>query len=160
MICNVCEKNTATVTVSASIAMCESCALDTALSLLAATRLSNNAITALLNAGYNLSVMPVTDKHWSATDIAKELGVSAQKVGRTANTNGLKTSKYGEWRLDQANNSRKQIESFYYNADGRNAICELLRTDHDQRNDPSIRLGAQSIQGACPKPDNAKPVGS
>lgn len=132
MICNVCEKNTATVTVSASIVMCESCALDTALSLLAATRLSNNAITALINAGYNLSVMPVTDKHWSATDIAKELGVSAQKVGRIANVNNMKNSEYGEWRIDQAAHSCKQIQSFFYNADGRLALHNLIRTNHDQ----------------------------
>lgn len=133
MICNVCEKNTATVTVSASMAMCESCALDTALSLLAATRLSNNAITALLNAGYNLSVMPVTDKHWSATDIAKELGVSAQKVGRIANVNNMKNSVYGEWRIDQAAYSRKQVQSFFYNAEGRQALHDLIRANHDQK---------------------------
>lgn len=48
--------------------------------------------------------LPITDCHksiskfwYTATDIGKILGVSAQKIGRTANQNNMKTSEYGEY---------------------------------------------------------------
>ena len=92
---------------------CEDCALDTALALLAVCKLSDNAIKTLIASGWSMPATK-TQKHFTATDIAKELGISAQKVGKTANQHQLKTDQYGEWRLDQAANSRKQIETFWY----------------------------------------------
>ncbi|OOE43915.1 hypothetical protein [Salinivibrio kushneri] len=56
---------------------CESCSLDVALGLLSACRLSDNAVKALIASGWD---MPVTTlPHYSATEIAKELGVSPKK---------------------------------------------------------------------------------
>ncbi|HGS4453052.1 TPA: hypothetical protein ACMDTO_000150 [Vibrio cholerae] len=72
--------------------------------------------------------MPVvTDRHYSATDLAKELGVSAQKVGNLANSCRMKTQEYGQWRLTKAANNHKQIETFFYNEKGRERIKQLLR---------------------------------
>jgi hypothetical protein len=69
----------------------------------------------------------VTGQLWSATELGKELGVSAQAIGRLANQNHLKTTELGEYRLDQASNSRKQVQTFYYNHLGRHRL-ELLLT--------------------------------
>ncbi|MCX0443463.1 hypothetical protein [Aeromonas veronii] len=68
----------------------------------------------------------VTGKLWSATDLGKELGVSAQAIGRLANQHNLKTTELGEYRLDQAANSRKQVQTFYYNQLGRHRLESLL----------------------------------
>lgn len=146
MQCHICDKQQAITTIGRSLGLCESCAIDTALSLLAVTRLSDNAVQALMNAGYNLAALPVTQQHWRATDIAKELGVSAQKVGRIANQHGLKKAPYGEWRLDQAAYSHKQIESFVYNSKGRQALHELFRTNHDRTINPSIGVGGPNVR--------------
>ena len=68
----------------------------------------------------------VTGLLWSATALGKELGVSAQAIGRLANQHKLKTTELGEYRLDQAANSRKQVQTFYYNKLGRHRLESLL----------------------------------
>lgn len=108
---------------------CEPCSLDVALALLSVCRLSEKAITALVTAGWDMPVK--TERHYTATDIAQELGVSAQKVGKTANAHGIKCEQYGEWRLDQAANSKKQIQTFHYNDQGKHKLAELI-TGNDQ----------------------------
>ncbi|MCD9514003.1 hypothetical protein [Photobacterium carnosum] len=122
--CTNCQKRDA-ITFTTFECYCEECALDVALALLAHCRLSNNAINALVANGWNIPV--TTMPHYTATDIAKELGCSAQKIGRTANKSGVKVNTYGEWRLDQAANSRKQIETFWYNDAGKHRLMELLQ---------------------------------
>ena len=68
----------------------------------------------------------VAGQLWSATELGKELGVSAQAIGRLANQHKLKTTELGEYRLDQAANSRKQVQTFYYNKLGRHRLESLL----------------------------------
>lgn len=68
----------------------------------------------------------VTGQLWSATALGNELGVSAQAIGRLANQHKLKTTELGEYRLDQAANSRKQVQTFYYNKLGRHRLESLL----------------------------------
>lgn len=65
---------------------------------------------------------------WSASELAKEFGISAQAIGRLANQHQVKTDEFGEYRLDQAVHSRKQVQTFYYNQRGRNQLAELLKT--------------------------------
>lgn len=72
---------------------------------------------------------------WSATELGKELGVSAQAIGRLANRHKLKCPAFGEYRLDQAVSSRKQVECFLYNRAGRDEITRLTRTNHHGNND-------------------------
>ena len=48
----------------------------------------------------------VAGQLWSATELGKELGVSAQAIGRLANQHQLKRPAFGEYRLDQAVSSR------------------------------------------------------
>jgi hypothetical protein len=72
---------------------------------------------------------------WSATELGKELGVSAQAIGRLTNRHQLKRPAFGEYRLDQAVSSRKQVECFLYNRAGRDEITRLTRTNHHGNND-------------------------
>ncbi|WP_041208816.1 hypothetical protein [Aeromonas jandaei] len=96
----------------------------------------------------------VTGQFWSATDLGKELGVSAQAIGRLANLHNLKTTELGEYRLDQAANSRKQVQTFYYNQLGRNRLESLLtaRTVHHGN---SSRSGSQPYSGPAHHNENA-----
>lgn len=56
----------------------------------------------------------VTEKTYTATEIGKLLGVSASKIGRLANTHGLKTSEYGKYFYDKSKYSNKEVETFRY----------------------------------------------
>lgn len=69
---------------------------------------------------------PEVEKSYTATEIGVELGVSAQKIGKVANANGLKTGEYGFFALDKSKYSNKQVESFRYFESGRAKLKELL----------------------------------
>ncbi|MGV3138320.1 BRO family protein [Brevibacillus agri] len=66
-------------------------------------------------------------KHYTATEIGKELGISANKVGKIANAHGLKTDEYGIMALDKSPYSEKQVPSFRYNERGRQKLIELVK---------------------------------
>lgn len=42
-------------------------------------------------------------------------GVSGNRIGRIANSKGIKTEKYGIFVLDKAKGSNKQVQTFRYN---------------------------------------------
>src|SRR5690625_2955514 len=69
---------------------------------------------------------PEIDKTYTATEIAEELGVTANKIGRVSNANGLKTAEFGIEVLDKSPHSNKQVSSFRYNEKGKQKIKELL----------------------------------
>jgi len=68
---------------------------------------------------------PQVEKTYTATEIGKELGITANKVGRIANANNLKTEEYGIEVLDKSRHSNKQVSSFRYNEKGKRKIKEL-----------------------------------
>lgn len=74
---------------------------------------------------------PITEQTWSATELAAELDISAQAVGRMATKHNLKVAGFGEWRLTAAPCSSKQIETWVYNAAGRARLLELMEKSHD-----------------------------
>ena len=78
---------------------------------------------------------PVTEQTWSATELAAELDISAQAVGRLATLHNLKVAGYGEWRLGKAPNG-KQIETWVYNAAGRARLLELVRSKNNEQREP------------------------
>lgn len=80
-----------------------------------------NAVT-----GKQILALPEIEKTYTATEIAEELGVSANKVGRVANQHGLKTDAFGVQVLDKSPYSSKQVPSFRYNEAGRQALKDLL----------------------------------
>ncbi len=72
--------------------------------------------------------LPEVEKTYSATEVGKMLGgLSAMKIGQTANKFGLKTEEYGITVLDKSPYSSKQVASFRYNRKGLEKLAELLR---------------------------------
>lgn len=77
--------------------------------------------------GHDVIPLPVIEEHYyTAGEIGKMLDVSAQKVGRVANANNLKTGQYGKFFLDKSAHSNKQVEAFRYNANGVEALRHLI----------------------------------
>lgn len=72
---------------------------------------------------------PEIPKSYTASDIAKLSGVSANKVGRVANKHNVKQEQYGLWVLDKSAHSDKQVRSFLYNESGKDRIIELVQQE-------------------------------
>ena len=70
--------------------------------------------------------LPKTEKTYSASEVGNALGISANKVGKIANANGLKTEEYGVFVLDKSRYSSKEVTSFRYNEKGKQRIKEIL----------------------------------
>ena len=51
---------------------------------------------------------------YSATEIGKMLGVSANKIGTLANKHNLKTPQYGKYFYSKSEHSCKEVETFRY----------------------------------------------
>lgn len=93
------------------------------LSPVAVELLGINALEVLTDKGTNYR--PQVETTYTATEIGKELGITANKVGRIANAHGLKTEQYGIEVLDKSRHSNKQVPSFRYNEKGKQKIKEL-----------------------------------
>lgn len=77
--------------------------------------------------GYDAIPLPVIEEHYyTAAEAGQKIGVSANKVGRIANANNLKTDQYGKFFLDKSAHSSKQVEAFRYNANGVEALRHLI----------------------------------
>lgn len=67
--------------------------------------------------------LPRVEEHYaSASEVAAELGVTPNKIGRIANSFGLKRPEFGIVVMDKARHSAKQVEAFRYNRAGIEAI--------------------------------------
>jgi Rha family phage regulatory protein len=78
-------------------------------------------------AGFDAIPLPVIEeKHYSAGEVGEMLEVSANKIGRVANANNLKTEEFGKFFLDKSAHSAKQVEAFRYNANGVEALRHLI----------------------------------
>lgn len=71
-------------------------------------------VTKLLTGEFLLPLPAVDERTYSAGEIADLLGVSANKIGRLSNENGMKTEYYGKWFYDKSRHSDKQVETFRY----------------------------------------------
>lgn len=74
-------------------------------------------------------ILPLPERiehYYTAEEVGKIVGISANKVGRIANLNHLKTEKYGKWFIDKAKYTNKEIEAFRYNQAGIDYIKQLL----------------------------------
>ncbi len=77
--------------------------------------------------GHEVVPLPVIEEHYStAGEVAAEIGCTANKIGRVANANNLKTEQYGKFFLDKSKHSDKQVEAFRYNAEGVKALRHLI----------------------------------
>lgn len=97
---------------------------DKVLSPIAVELLGINAIEHIT--GKESVTKPQVEKTYTATEIAKQLGITANKVGRIAKAHGLKTDEYGIWALDKSPHSSKQVSSFRYYENAIHKIKELL----------------------------------
>ncbi|HCO8218536.1 TPA: hypothetical protein OB766_004709, partial [Escherichia fergusonii] len=66
------------------------------------------------------------EHYYSAGEVAEQLGVTANKIGRIANANNLKTEQYGKFFLDKSAHSSKQVEAFRYNLKGVEVLRNLI----------------------------------
>lgn len=76
--------------------------------------------------GEKLLPLPESEKTYSATDIADMFGVSAQKIGKIANANNMKTSEYGKFYKDKSRYSNKEVDTFRYNEKAIDKFKEIL----------------------------------
>lgn len=74
----------------------------------------NAHATKELTGEFLLPLPKLERKTYSATEIGKMLGISANQVGTLTNRNGLKTDQYGQWFKDKAKHSNKEVNSFRY----------------------------------------------
>lgn len=69
------------------------------------------------------------EKTYSASEVGVMLGVSANKIGRLATANDLKTEEYGDWFKETINDGSKEVSSFRYNEKGVEKLRELLNPE-------------------------------
>lgn len=73
------------------------------------------ANAANLAVGENILPLPKLEgRTYTAEEIGKELGISANRVGRLANLHNLKTKEFGEWFADKAKTADKEVHTFRY----------------------------------------------
>ena len=73
------------------------------------------------------NALPTTEQTYSATQAGEMLGgISAAKIGSTANKNGLKTEEYGVFVMDKSRYSAKEVSTFRYNMRGVKKLGEIL----------------------------------
>lgn len=79
-------------------------------------------------AGHEVIPLPeAKERTYSAEEVGAMLGgVSANKVGRIANQNGLKTPEYGLEVWDKSKHSAKQVSSWRYNARAVERFREII----------------------------------
>lgn len=67
-------------------------------------------------AGTELTPQPNFDqKTYSAAEVGKMFGVTAQKIGRISNEHNMKTSEYGAWYRSKSEYSDREVDTFRYN---------------------------------------------
>lgn len=76
--------------------------------------------------GEKLLPLPESEKTYSATEIGEMFGVSAQKIGKIANANGMKTSEYGKFYKDKSPYCSKEVDTFRYNEKAIDKFKKLL----------------------------------
>ena len=81
-----------------------------------------------------LSLPEAGEKTYSATEVGKILGISANMVGKIANKYKLKIDKFGKWFHDKSQHSSKEVETFRYNEDGiamLRSMAQMKVTEND-----------------------------
>ncbi|HEL8054230.1 TPA: hypothetical protein U0D20_004687 [Escherichia coli] len=78
-------------------------------------------------AGYEVIRLPaITEHYYTAGEVGKRYGISANKVGRIANAHCLKTDAYGRWFIDKSAHSDRQVQTFRYNDAGIQKIGDII----------------------------------
>lgn len=91
-------------------------------------------IAGLINPIVGNEVIPlpvIEEKLYTATQLGKMLGISANKIGRIVNDNNMKTDEYGEYYLDKSPYSSKQVQSFRYNEKALKKLNAILMAESE-----------------------------
>ena len=70
--------------------------------------------------------LPECEKLYSATEVGGMFGVSAMKIGKTANASGLKNDTYGNMVMSKSKHSPKEVQQFLSNEKGVQALGKIL----------------------------------
>lgn len=78
-----------------------------------------------------MTIPVMKQKEYSATEIGKQLGISANKVGRIANKLGIKAeqpgqNEYGRWANSKSQHSDKEVPQWLYSEKGLQVIRETV----------------------------------
>lgn len=65
--------------------------------------------------GVPMELPKSTGKMYSAGEVGKMVGVSANKIGKLANAHGMKTDEFGAWYHDKSPYSSHEVDTFRYN---------------------------------------------
>ena len=84
-----------------------------------------------LTGEFILPLPQVLEKSYSATEVGKMFGVSANKIGSVAIRHNLKVQGYGAWVKDKARFSDKEVETFRYNDRAVEEIGRILKLEAD-----------------------------
>ena len=75
-----------------------------------------NAYASEALTGHKVLPMPEChERYYTATEVGNMLGISANRVGKIATQNNIKTSENGKWFFDKSRSSNKEVETFKYN---------------------------------------------
>lgn len=99
-----------------------------------------------------LELPTLAEKTYTATEVGKILGISANKVGKIANKYNLKNDKYGKWFHDKSQYSSKEVETFRYNDEGVKIIQSMAQmkvTESDDDITYSTTVDLTSKNGKC-----------
>jgi prophage antirepressor-like protein len=80
-----------------------------------------------LSGEYVLPLPKLEEPNYSATEVGKMLGISANKVGSIANSLNVKTKDFGQWYVSKSLHSNTEVNTFSYNQKGIQKIKEYLR---------------------------------
>jgi prophage antirepressor-like protein len=97
---------------------------DKGLSPVAVQLFGLNAIESIT--GQHVDYRPEIGKTYTCTEIAAEMGIPPQTLGRIATQHNIKTAEYGITVLDKSPYSNKQVAVFRYNEKGRAKLHELF----------------------------------
>lgn len=78
-------------------------------------------------AGYDAIALPrVEVKFYTTTELAEATGITPQMVGRLANGHSMKRDEFGEYRLSKSQYSAKQVEQWFWNQEGFDAMSNVI----------------------------------
>lgn len=79
--------------------------------------------------GKALLSKPQIDVRFSISEIAEELGITPNRLGRIATKHNLRQPDFGFWVLDKAAHSDKHVRAFLYNIKGRQALIDAYNQE-------------------------------
>ena len=100
--------------------------------------------------GVPLLPLPEVEKDYSAEEIGRLAGLSANMIGRLANAHNLKTEEHGKYVLDKSLYSDKQVATFRYNERGKDKLLELavkLKAENERRGSKRKAAGEKQEEG-------------